>query len=204
MVCATRVICTCESDGADEQTPNFAMNTADIDPISPPTERRYTTHLFRLDRPVFLGGVGAPPSGSPLRFSDTPEWPTPILFDAVYAGAILHHFGTHMLKDEVVATWQETFYPGGVMTMAPADYKVITDERAATVERTQNQTQDRKARHEARGSPDTFDMLMTLPYIMVPRNKLQAMLREAMAKAEATEQRRVQEKVDTWMKQIVT
>lgn len=90
------------------------------------------------------------------------------------------------------------------MTTAHADYKVIMDERAATAERTQNQTQGRKAHYEARGGPDTFDMLMTLPYIMVPRNKLQAMLREATAKAEAMEHRRVEEKVDTWMKQITT
>ena len=59
------------------------------------------------------------------------------------------------------------------MTTARADYKV----RAATTERTWNQTQDRKARYEARNSPDPFDMLMTLLYIMVPRNKLQATLR---------------------------
>jgi hypothetical protein len=177
MVCATGVICTSESDGADEQTPNFAMNTADIDPTAPPAKRKCTAHRFRLNDPVSFGGLGAPPSGSPLRLSDTPECPPPILFDAVYAGAVLHHFGTQILKDEVVATWKETFYPSGVMTTAHADYKVITDERAATMERTQNQTHDRKARYEARGSPDTFDMLMTLPYIMVPRNELQAMLR---------------------------
>ena len=202
MVCPRGVICTSESDGADEQTPNFAMNTSDIDPTAPPAKRRCTAHRFRLSDPVSLGGLGAPPSGSPLRLSDTPECPPPILFDAVYAGAVLHHFGTQTLKDEVVATWKETFYPGGVMTTAHADHK--TDERAATAERIQKQTQDRKARYEARGRPDTFDMLMTLPYIMVPRNKLQATLREATAKAEATEQRRVHEKVDTWMKQIAT
>jgi hypothetical protein len=179
------------------------MNTADIDPTAPPAEGRCTTHLFKLGNPFLLGRETLS-SGSPLRISDTPEWPPPILFDAVYAGAVLHHFGTQLLKDEVVATWKDTFYPGGVMTMAHADCKVITDERAATAERTQNQAQDRKARYEARGGPDTFDMLMTLPYIMVPRNKLQAMLREAKAKAEATDQRHVQEKVDAWMKQITT
>ena len=44
-------------------------------------------------------------------------------------------------------------------------------------------------------------MLMILPYILVPRNELKMMLREAKEKAEAAEQRRVQEKVGTWMKQ---
>jgi hypothetical protein len=87
------------------------------------------------------------------------------------------------------------------MTTAHADYKLITNERAVAAEKARNQTQDRKG-YEAQGGPDTLDMLMTLPYIMVPRNKLPDMLKGAKAKAEATEQRRVQEKVDTWMKQI--
>ena len=88
------------------------------------------------------------------------------------------------------------------MTAADADYKAITDERAAAAERTRNQTQVRKARYEACDGPDTFDILLTLPYIMVPRNELKAMLREEKEKAEATEQRHVQERVDTWLKQI--
>ena len=45
-------------------------------------------------------------------------------------------------------------------------------------------------------------MLMTLPYIMVPRDELQSMLREAEEKAEEMERIRVHEKVDTWMQQI--
>jgi len=124
------------------------------------------------------------------------------LFDAVYAGAVLHHFGTQTLKDDVAATWKDTFYPDGVMTAADADYKAIMDERAAAAKRAWNQAQERGTRYEARGGPDTLDMLMALPYILVPRNEMQAVLREAKEKAEATEQRHVQEKVDTWMKQI--
>jgi len=181
-------------------TPNFAMTTADVDPTAPPTERRCTAHVFDLGNPFVLGDPRLS-SGSPIRISDTPEWPPAILFDAVYAGAVLHHFGTQKLEDAVAATWNDTFYPGGVMTAREADFKVIEDQRTATEERRETQAKDRRARHEAR-RPDTFDMLMTLPYIMVPRNELQAALREAKEKAEATEQRRVQEKVDTWMKQI--
>jgi hypothetical protein len=45
-------------------------------------------------------------------------------------------------------------------------------------------------------NPDNFDMLMTLPYIMVPQNELQVMLRETREKAEAEEQRCVKERVD--------
>jgi hypothetical protein len=168
------------------------MNTSHVDPTAPPAEQRCTAHLFRPDTPSFLGirGRETLSSGSPLQISDNPKWPPGILFDAVYAGAVLHHFGTQTLKDEVVATWKDTFYPGGVMTAADA------------AKRSRNQAQERGARYEARGGPDTLDMLMALPYILVPPNELQAVMREAKEKAEANEQRRVQEKVNTWMKQM--
>ncbi|KAF8954988.1 hypothetical protein BDZ97DRAFT_1861946 [Flammula alnicola] len=185
-------------------TPNFAMNTDDVDPTAPPGEKRCTAHLFEPSCPTFLGGLGAPPFGTPIRISDTPHWPPSILFDAVYAGAVLHHFGTQTLKDEVTVTWMDTFDPGGVMDQAHADHKVVTDARATTVERTQNQVQEHRARDEARPVPDTFDMLMALPYILVPREELQAMFRKAKEKAEVAEKRRVQEKVDTWNRQVIS
>jgi len=187
------------------QTPNFAMNTSDIDVIAPPAEKRCTAHLFRPNKRSCLGDKTLA-LNSPLRISDNPMlWPPAILFDAVYAGAVLYHFGTQTLKDDVLGTWKNIFYPGGVMTVAHADYKAILDKRAAPAAKAQEDSRDRKARREARSGPsgpDTFDMLMTLPYIMVPPNELQAMLREAEEKAEAMERRRVHEKVDTWMKQI--
>lgn len=191
-------------DVAFLMTPNFAMNTTDIDPTTPQVEKRCTAHLFRRGAPTLLGGLGAPPSGTPLRISDTPDWPPAILFDAVYADAVLHHFGTQRLKDGVAATWKDIFYPNGVRTSAHADYKAITDERSTATERTQNQAQERMARYETRSGPNILDILMTLPYIMVPQNELQAMLSAAREKAEAAEQRRVQEKVDTWINQITS
>jgi hypothetical protein len=59
--------------------------------------------------------------------------------------------------------------------------------------------QERQEPCEARDEPDTLDML---PYILVPPNELQAMLRAAKEKAEAAEQRRVQDKVEAWNKQV--
>jgi hypothetical protein len=172
------------------------MDTSDIDPTAPPADTRCTAHLFEPDERSYLGDQSLP-LGSPLRISDDPMlWPPAILFDAVYAGAGLHHFGTQTLKDEVTGTWENIFYPSGVMTVALADYQAMT-----SAERAQK-AQDRRALYEARSRPDAFDMLMTLPYIMVPENELQAMLREAEEKAKAEERRRVHEKVDTWMTQI--
>jgi hypothetical protein len=77
--------------------------------------------------------------------------------------------------------------------MTTADDKVILDERAR---RKRKQGQERDERD---CEPDTFDMP-----IMLPPNDLQAMLREAKEKADAAEERRVQEKVEAWIRQVPT
>ena len=163
------------------------MTTADVNPTALPTEKACTAHLFLLGHAerAFLGDRTLP-LGSPLRISNTPEWPPTILFDAVYAGAVLHHFGTQTLKDEVTVTWKDI-------------YRVIVDEKSAAAKKVQKQ--EREARYQAPTVPDAFDMLMTLPYIRMPREELKAVFKEAEEKAEAMEQRRVREKVDSWMKQ---
>ena len=53
--------------------------------------------------------------------------------------------------------------------------------------------QECKAHYEASHGPDNLDML--LPYILVPLNELKRILRESKEKAEAAEQRHIQEKV---------
>ena len=53
--------------------------------------------------------------------------------------------------------------------------------------------QECKACYEASHGPDNLDML--LPYILVLLNELKRILRESKEKAEAVEQRRIQEKV---------
>ncbi|KAF8070033.1 hypothetical protein FPV67DRAFT_1447890 [Lyophyllum atratum] len=184
-------------------TPNFAMDTPDVDPTAPPGQKRCTAHLFEPSKPSLLGGMGPPPSGSPLRISDSPDWPPAILFDAVYASAVLHHFGTQALKDKVTTTWTDTFYPGAVMDRAHVELKLITDAQDVISERSQKQAEERQARYDSRAVPDTFDMLLALPYILVPRNELQVMLREANEKAAAAERRRVQEKVDIWNRRVI-
>jgi hypothetical protein len=119
------------------------MNTADIDPTALPNEMRCTAHLFDPDESFWLPLAH---SGSPLRISHTPHWPPGILFDAVYAGAVLHHFSTDALKAVLTSSWKNIFYPDGVMT-AEADKQVIEDERAATEKRTNIQAEEREERH---------------------------------------------------------
>jgi hypothetical protein len=120
------------------------MNTADIDPTALPNEMRCTAHLFDPDESFWLPLAH---SGSPLRISHTPHWPPDILFDAVYAGAVLHHFSTDALKAVLTSSWKNIFYPDGVMTTAEADKQVIEDERAATEKRTNIQAEEREERH---------------------------------------------------------
>ena len=106
------------------------MKTTDIDLTAQPEDQRFTAHLFSPDKRPGLGGDPTLLLGSPLQMSDVSEWPPVTLFNAVYADAVLHHFGTWAPEDEVTETWKDTFYPGGVMTAASADYKLLTDERA--------------------------------------------------------------------------
>jgi hypothetical protein len=176
------------------------MTTADVDPSASPTEKRCTGHSFKPGRLSLAGNIGGPPSGAPVRLSDT-ACPPAILFDAVYAGAVIFHFGTKTLRD-ASTVWRNAFSPGGVRTAANAEYKAITDKRAATQTKTEDEAQERQTRYKARSGPDIFDMLMAVPYALVPPEDLQRVVREGVEAAEAAEQRRVKEKVETWMKQI--
>ncbi|EAU82801.2 hypothetical protein CC1G_11318 [Coprinopsis cinerea okayama7 len=185
-------------------TPNFAMTTEDIDPTASPTEKRCTVHAFQLGAPgAWFGHDNTISSGSALRISDI-DWPPAILFDIVYADAVLESFGTAELKQEMTsAAWSNIFYPDGITTTVSRDYKVMTEERAATKIREQNQAMERGTRHRARGGPDRLE-IMAVPFILVPPDQLRAVFREANERAEAAEQKRVREKVGNWMKKITT
>ena len=175
------------------------MTTADVDPTAPPDQRRCTAQAFMLDV-IFRRVVLPDPT---LRISDNSDWPPAILFDAVYAGAVLAHFGTRAVKDHVSTAWKDIFYPGGViMTAAQAGHQADLDQRASEARRNEGQKQDRQARDEARSAPDTFDMLMALPYIRVPVEQLKMTMRGRQERAEEMDRRRVEEKVETWIKQI--
>jgi len=170
------------------------MDTTDIDPIAPPEEERCTAHTFQLHPDPHILGDSTVHSGAPLSMSHTPDWPPAILFDAVYASAVLHNFGTQELKDAVSKIRKDSFDSGGIMTGVGADHEVITD----ASEQTLNQTQGHQERYEAHNGPDTFDVLLALPYVLVSP----VMFRAAKENAEAKEQRHIWDKVDAWRKQV--
>lgn len=185
--------------GAGKQTPNFAMNTTDIDPTASPTAKRFTSHVFDSNiPPAFFKGS--------FQISDTSESPPAILFDAVYASAVLHHFGAPTLENDISAAWKDALCPSGVLTATHADSQKITDNRAMNVKTKQDQDQERDKRHEVRREArqrfDAFDVILALPYILTSREEVQAVLTEAKDNAEAAEQSCGREKVDAWMKQV--
>ncbi|KAH8995406.1 hypothetical protein EDB92DRAFT_2052945 [Lactarius akahatsu] len=163
-------------------TPNFAMSTTDIDPTAPPAQKQCISHLFEPAPP------GTITSGSTFQISDIHRFPPAIIFDAVYAGAVLHHFGTQTLKDMVIANWEDTY--SRAMT--------ATDPIESLRSRMQAQTLD-EVHDESHCEPDILDMFAFVPYCMVPPDELRAAMSELREGAEAEECRRVEEKVEEWV-----
>ncbi|KAH9055159.1 hypothetical protein EDB83DRAFT_1111029 [Lactarius deliciosus] len=101
-------------------TPNFAMDTTDVD--------HRCSHQTREDiqHTSFRSTVGPHPhefvSGTLVQIAASPQSPPDILFDAIYASFILHHFGTKIVKDRIAKEWTDSLYP-------------VTDKLAATSER---------------------------------------------------------------------
>jgi hypothetical protein len=87
-----------------------------------------------------------------LRLSNTHLDPPAIVFDAVYAGAIVHNFGTQEMKDVLASTWGDIIYLGGIRNTAGAEQEARIGELAAAGERTAEQAQQRTTRAEIRSS----------------------------------------------------
>jgi len=178
------------------------MTTADIDPTAPPTEKRCTAQIFQPASQFNFALLLTINPDSPLQLLGTSEDPPAIIFDGIYAGAILYHFGTQELKDAVSQTWRDIFYPNGAKDTAHADQKEISNKQVTVQAVEQTQIQQHTTSHDTYHSPDTFDMLMVLPYVMVPQNELHATLRGAREEVEAVDQRHVQEKVNQWIRKV--
>lgn len=103
-------------------------------------------------------------------------------------------FGTEAVKTDITKNWKSIYYPDGVPT---------ANGRSVAAELKQQREDAREARREeAHRGPDTMDMLMFLPYINVLPNELQTQLREAQEKAQAAEQKRVEEIVVGWRRRL--
>ncbi|KAH8994546.1 hypothetical protein EDB92DRAFT_2113349 [Lactarius akahatsu] len=185
------------SDLAFLVTPNFAINTADVDDTAPPGQKRYTAHIIQNGETFPSDCV----PGSSFRITENAQFPPDILFDAVYAGFVLLHFGTEAMKD-FARKWKDTY-----STQREAAYGAITDERTTATGRSPKQALDRNERHERRTRGQADDLIgtvMAIPYILVSPDEHLETMRQAREEAEAAEQRRVHEKVEEWIGHVDT
>ena len=173
------------------------MNTADVDPSAQPEEKRYTVHLLDPSRTSMLLGVSP---GTPLRTSNADSWPPAILFDAVYASAVLHHFGTQELKDEVSTNWMSTFYPEEIRNRDQVGHKEITKE-------TEKQAQERQYFSHCSGH---FGQSLSSAIYVGSTGEAPGYvessrgLKEAEEEAHAAERRSLEEKIEPWKKRTIS
>jgi len=81
------------------------MDTTDVVPNADPAQETFTHHVFDRSLEGFAGRTG-----SALRVpSGMSAWPPPALFDAVYASAVMRHFGIAM--EDVLKRWEGVFGP---------------------------------------------------------------------------------------------
>ena len=173
------------------------MTTADVNPPGPPEEKRCTSHALITELSPFL--ELALKHNTSLRMSEDENWPPTILFDGIYAGAVVHHFGTRALRDKVIEKWKTAYYPDRNMTAAERAYKAIVDREAKYKRMTQIQSKTCSWVREARECPDVLDIVMGMPFALVPQIEMDAVMRKAEEAAAAAERKQVQEKVDGWL-----
>ena len=183
------------------------MNTDDIDPAAPPDEKRCTSQIFGPVQNTTLRACFSP--GSQLQLLDARKDPPAIIFDAVYASAVLRHFGTQPFKDMLLTAWKDIFHPHGVMRAAEADQRAIIDapaikaskREADAVARTYRR-EDRRRMDTSHSGPDMFDALMILPNAHLSKDDREAVFRRAREKAEAAEKERLQYIVGPWARDV--
>lgn len=112
------------------------------------------------------------PSGSVVRSpEDNINWPPDVLFDAVYAAAVVRHFGVSMKV--AVARWLKMYYPAnGSMNCRQVEEQRRLARSAQIKQRREKEDLDTRAGSEAsesdHGGLDSFDVLRFLPFICMP------------------------------------
>ena len=186
------------------------MQSDDVDETTEPNTRIYTAHIIEPDENQHM--LSDHFSSSQLNIPDpvSPQFPPDILFDAVYAGMVLYHFGTKRMRDGIFTKWKHHFYSNRPTTRANTDYMTILDESVAIAAKRECEVQECNARYEHLygAHHNTFDFdLLAIPYLSVPPEELQSMVKaagEEEEKVKATEQKRVRNRVEEWARQINT
>ena len=174
------------------------MDTTDVDSNADRAQERFTSHLFDL---AFEPGTG--PSGSAVRVpSDMSVWPPAALFDAVYASAVVYHFGCTLT--EILEKWGDVFYPDQT-DAGHIDDKRRRDQADADEENPSGQKAARRRRHERRGihdAVDPHDVVMMYRFLAMEPEKVRAYVEGCEEMAAAGERKGLEEKVNSWRQSL--
>ncbi|KAI0779459.1 hypothetical protein C8Q74DRAFT_1437456 [Fomes fomentarius] len=201
------------------KTPNFAMNTSDIDPTTPDgDELRVSAQYLQVqpEEPSQFMALGGRENGTPLRIPAQNEgpadWPLDCLLHATYATAVMENFGIQSHKDIISKLWRPQFSPGGSMNAAQ---DLHSTNEAAQGTKEPRQAKQRSERREQRNQstdvadeypqPSTLDLIMNIGYCMLSPEQFTKVMEarrrrvEAAEKeAEAVARKQLEEKVGRW------
>ena len=190
-----------EVDSFSGQIPNFAMDTTDVDPNADRAQERFLIHVF--DQPLELA---AGPSGSAVYVPpDMSIWPTAALFDAVYASAVMHHFGFALVV--VLKKWEDVFYPGGPTKAVHVDDKRRRDQADADKENSSKTAQQkcynrRDRRRGIHGAIDPYDVVMMCRFQAMEPDKVRSYLQGCEEMVAARERKGLEEKINSWRESL--
>jgi len=150
------------------------MDTTDVDSNADRAQERFTNHFFAKSS---LSGF----SGTALRVpSNMSMWPPTALFDAVYASAVVGHFGSG-LKD-ILTKWADVFYLG----------------RPTEVAHTDKRPEECRAVRETHDPIDPHDVVMMYRFIAMEPENVRAYLKGCEEAAAAGKRKGLEEKVNSW------
>ena len=136
------------------------MTTRDADPTAPDAEEtRVFAHVLSPDRAYVLNPVS---NGAAVRLPNVnkrAQWPPDVLFDAVYASAVLENFGQKNAKDSLASVWKAHFNPGGAMNALQRDQQKLQEYCDGQERRTQHQKGERNGRRKHRSAAGDVDDL---------------------------------------------
>jgi hypothetical protein len=169
------------------------MDTTDVDSNADRAQESLTSHLFDQDLKRAAG-----PSGTAVRVpSDMSTWPPTVFFDAVYASAVVHHFGFGVT--DILEKWGDMFYTP--MKTAHTNDKHRRDEEnsssghKAARQRHYEGRDGRRSRHNA---IHPHDVLMMYQFKAMEPEKVMAYIKGCREIEAQKERKELEEKVNSW------
>jgi len=126
-----------------------------------------------------------------------------VLFDAVYASAVVHHFGFAVA--DISEKWGDVFYPGGPTNAADMHRRDQRDQADADKENSIRQITTRQQRYErryARRGIDPYDLVMMYRCQAMEPEKVRTYLRGSEEIVAARERKGLEEKVNSWRESL--